>query len=135
MSASHGHGIFLALCAGCHRLGGEGQVFGPDLAGAKVHGKEAILRAILEPNLDVQADYATCVAETKEGESLVGIKTSQNASTLTLRRLGGGPTVWLLADIQSIQTQSWSLMPEGLEQGFSLQDMADLLDYLLTTTP
>jgi len=132
---NHGHSLFLGLCAGCHRLGGEGQVFGPGLAGAKVRGKEAILRAILEPNRDVQPDYATCVAETKEGESLVGIKTSQNASTLTLRRLGGGPTVWLLADLQSIQTQSWSLMPEGLEQGFSLQDMADLLDYILTATP
>jgi putative membrane-bound dehydrogenase-like protein len=132
---SHGHDLFVGLCAGCHRLGGEGQVFGPDLAGSKVHGKEAILRAILEPNLAVRPDYATCVAETKEGESLVGIRISQNASTLTLRRLGGGPTVWLLADIQSLQTQSWSLMPEGLEQGFSLQDMADLLDYVLTATP
>jgi putative membrane-bound dehydrogenase-like protein len=132
---SHGHDLFVGLCAGCHRLGGEGQVFGPDLAGAKVRGREGILRAILEPNLHVQADCATCVAETKEGESLVGIKTSQNASTLTLRRLGGGPTVWLLADIQSIQSQSWSLMPEGLEQGLSVQDMADLLDYVLTATP
>jgi len=132
-AGGHGHDLFLALCAGCHRSGGEGQVFGPDLAGAKVHGKQAILRAILEPNLDVQAEYATCVAETRGGESLVGIKTSQNTSTLTLRRFGGGPMVWLLEDIRSIRTQPWSLMPEGLEQGLSLQDMADLLDYLLTT--
>ena len=131
----HGHGLFQALCAACHRLGGEGQVFGPDLAGAKVRGKEPILRAILEPNRVVRADYATCVGETREGESLVGIQMSQDASTLTLRRLGVGPTVWLMADIQSVRTESWSLMPEGLEQGLSPQDMADLLDYVMTAAP
>jgi putative membrane-bound dehydrogenase-like protein len=129
----HGHELFLGLCAACHRLGGEGQAFGPDLAGAKVHGKAAILSAILEPNREVQSDYATCVARTKEGETLVGIKTSQNASTFTLRGLDGGLAAWLLADIQSVQTPSWSLMPEGLSEGFSLQDMADLLDYIVTT--
>jgi putative membrane-bound dehydrogenase-like protein len=128
---SHGHDLFLGLCAACHRSGAEGQAFGPDLAGAKALGKEAVLRAILEPNRDVQADYATCVARTKEGETLVGIKISQSASTLTLRGLDGGAAAWLLADIQTVETPSWSLMPEGLEQGFSLQDMADLLDFIL----
>jgi putative membrane-bound dehydrogenase-like protein len=131
----HGHALFLARCAGCHRLGGEGRVFGPDLAGAKVRGKEAILRAILEPNREVQADYTTCVARSNEGQSLVGIKASQSASTLTLRQLDGTLAVWLLEDLQSIQTQSWSLMPEGLEQGLSLEDMADLLHYVLTAAP
>ena len=130
--AGHGHGLFLGRCAGCHRLGGEGQAFGPDLAGAKVRGKEAILRAMLEPNREMRPGCATCVAQTKEGESLFGIKVAQSASTLTLRRLDVGAIVWLLSDLQFWQTQSWSLMPEGLAQGLSLQDMADLLDYVLT---
>jgi putative membrane-bound dehydrogenase-like protein len=133
--AVRGHRLFLALCAGCHRLGGEGQFFGPDLAGARVRGRQAVLEAIIEPNRRVRPEYATCVARTNEGESLVGIKTSQSASTLNLRRLDGVQIAWLLADLQSIQTQSWSLMPEGLEQGLSLEDMADLLDYVLTAAP
>jgi putative membrane-bound dehydrogenase-like protein len=133
--ASHGRELFLGRCAACHRLGGEGQAFGPDLAGAKVRGRDAILRAILEPNREVRPSGATCVVETREGERMVGIKVSQGPSTLTLRCLDSGATVWLLEDIQALDTQSWSLMPEGLEQGLSLQDMADLLDYVLTAVP
>jgi putative heme-binding domain-containing protein len=112
-------------------LGGEGRAFGPGLAAARIQGKEATLTAILEPNRDVAADYATCLAETREGESLLGRETAKNDSTLTLLQPMGGPVAWLLADIQSRQTQSWSLMPEGLEQGLTLQQMADLLEYVL----
>jgi len=132
-AVSRGHDIFLARCAACHRLGGEGRAFGPGLAAARIQGKEATLTAILEPNRDVAADYATCLAETREGESLLGRETAKNDSTLTLLPPTGGPVVWLLADIQSRQTQSWSLMPEGLEQALTLQQMADLLDYVLAT--
>ncbi len=129
---AHGREMYVNLCAGCHGAGGGVRSLGPDLSGAKVRGKEAVLRAILEPNLRTRPDFATCVAQTKEGETLVGVKMSQNASTLTLWLLGSGPTVWLMADIQSLRTESWSLMPEGLEQAFSLQDMADLLDFIFS---
>ncbi len=131
--ASHGHDLFLARCAACHRLGGEGRAFGPDLAATKTQGREAILDAILDPSRDLAPGYETCVAETKEGESLLGTKTSENATTVTFNLVNLGPTAWLLADLASVETRSWSLMPDGLEAGLSPQDMADLLDYLLLT--
>jgi hypothetical protein len=34
-------------------------------------------------------------------------------------------------NIQYLQTQQWSLMPEGLEEGLTPQGMADLLEYVL----
>jgi putative heme-binding domain-containing protein len=130
---SQGRQIFLARCAACHRLGGEGQGLGPDLAGAKAGGKERILDAILEPNRDVALQYAACVVETKDGEDLVGIKTEETDRTLTLRQPNGVAMVWPLASIQSVQTQPWSLMPEGLEQGLELESLADLLEYIMAT--
>jgi len=41
---------FSLACAECHRLSREGSRLGPDLAGAKILGKEKLLSAILEPN-------------------------------------------------------------------------------------
>jgi len=36
------------------------------------------------------------------------------------------------SDIKRMQSQGQSLMPEGLEAGLSLQDLADLIEYIET---
>ena len=130
--AEHGRGVFLGRCAACHRLGNEGSDFGPDLTAARLGGREKILSALLQPNLDVNPDYATSVVETRDGRSLVGTLASASPLTITLRQLGKGHEVWPRLNVQEIRTETWSLMPEGLEQGLSQQDMADLLAYIMT---
>ena len=65
---------------------------------------------------------------------VVGVISDRNALTLTVRQPGGLATVWARECVQSIDTQPWSLMPEGLEQGLATQDLADLLEYL-TSAP
>ena len=129
--ASRGRQIFEARCVGCHRLGGDGQTFGPDLRGAKMRGKEGLLRAILVPGLDIAPGYTTQVLETGAGENLIGVKSSENPSTIALRQPNGVEFVWPRANIQSIQAQPWSLMPEGLEEALSPDEMAGLLEYIL----
>jgi len=44
---------------------------------------------------------------------------------------GGAETVIARANIASLQGQGRSLMPEGLEEGLQLQDMADLMEFIL----
>jgi putative heme-binding domain-containing protein len=136
-AADRGRGIFLARCAACHPPDHEVQALGPELVSAKIYGKERTLRAILEPNADVRRDYPTCVVETPEGEALIGLLRNENAATITVQQLNGVAVVLPRANIQYLQAQPWSLMPEGLEEGFAPQDMADLLSYILrpTTTP
>ena len=130
--ASRGRGQFMDRCAACHQLAGTGQTLGPSLAGFKVWGRERILTAILEPSLEIAPAYATTVVETKLGEVLIGIKSDQGPATFTLRQPGGLATVWALESVRTMETQPWSLMPEGLEQGMEPQDMADLLEYIVT---
>jgi putative heme-binding domain-containing protein len=131
-SAERGRALFRARCADCHRFGSEGQWFGPDLTAARAGGKEKILSSILEPSLSVVPAYSTWIVETKEGENLVGIKADDDLATITLRQPGGVQLVWPRLNVRSAQNPDWSLMPDGLEEGFSLQDMADLLQYLMT---
>jgi putative heme-binding domain-containing protein len=77
------------------------------------------------------------VVETAEGEPLIGLLRDENPVTITLQRFNGTQVLLPRSNIRYLQAQSWSLMPEGLEIGFTPQNMADLLEYILrpTTTP
>jgi putative membrane-bound dehydrogenase-like protein len=130
--AERGRGIFIARCAACHRVAGPGQGLGPDLVAARIGGKSRILSAILEPNADVQPEGAACVVETAGAEILPGLLMNDNPATITLGQPNGVRIVVRRANVLFLQTQSWSLMPTGLEEGLSLQDMADLLEYVMT---
>jgi putative membrane-bound dehydrogenase-like protein len=136
-NAARGRPIFLDRCAACHVPSGELQSVGPQLAGAKVLGKDKILTAILEPNAQVRPDYPTCVADTTQGEVLVGVLRDENEVTITVWPASGVPVVLPRASLASLEAQPWSLMPEGLEDGLTPQGMADLLADLLgpTATP
>jgi putative membrane-bound dehydrogenase-like protein len=129
---SRGRELFRARCAACHAFGGQGSFLGPELASAKVAGKEKLLLAILEPNAIQKPGYTPSAVQTKPGELLLGVVRDENLKTLTLRQPNGKEAVWPRDNIEYVQPQPWSLMPDGLVQGLSTQDVADLLDYLMT---
>jgi putative membrane-bound dehydrogenase-like protein len=128
-----GREIFRLRCAQCHLSAGAGQGngLGPDLLEAKTFTKDHLLTRIIEPNVSVRPDYATQVVESKAGDYLVGILSDENRWTLTLTQIEGARLVWPQLNVSVVRPQSWSLMPDGLEQGLSVQDMADLIEYLL----
>jgi putative heme-binding domain-containing protein len=105
--------------------------FGPDLRAAKTRGREAILRSIVIPSFEIAAGYSTQVIETGMGENLMALKSTENPSAVTLRQPGGAEFVLPRSNIRFIQAENWSMMPEGLEEGLSPSEMADLLEYVL----
>jgi putative membrane-bound dehydrogenase-like protein len=127
-----GQSIFNARCSACHQYGTQGYALGPDLERVRLSGKEAMLNAIVEPNVGLGTNYQTSVLYTQTGQNLIGIVSSENLTTLTLRQPGGAQMVWPRSNAQSIAPQPWSLMPVGMEQGLSLQNVADLLEFLMT---
>jgi putative membrane-bound dehydrogenase-like protein len=131
--ASNGQPIFQARCAQCHRLAGQGQALGPDLASIRANGKEKLLVSILDPNREVVPQFASYQVETKEGESLAGLLVNESANSVTLRMAGGVESVIRRDSIASLQSLGKSLMPEGLEEGLSQQGMADLLEFIVAT--
>ena len=130
--AERGRATFTARCSNCHRLEGTGRELGPNLAAAKVLGKEKLLSAILEPSAAIEPGYETSVVPTFEGQNLVGIKTDDNLTTITLRQPRGESVVYPHLNVRNVYAQPWSLMPAGLERGLTSQDLADLLEYLMT---
>jgi putative heme-binding domain-containing protein len=134
-AADRGQESFAARCAACHQQGGGRQAIGPDLVSARVYGKQRILTAILEPNAKARHDYLTYVVETAEGENVIGLLRAENAVTISLQQLNGRNVMLPRNNIQYLQAQPWSLMPEGTEAGLTPQGMADLLEYVLALAP
>jgi putative heme-binding domain-containing protein len=107
-----------------------GQVIGPDLSGLGSRPKEAILVDLLDPSRVVSADYVSYSLVTRAGDTLVGVLAAETATSVTLRRAGQPDETILRSQIQDWRAEGKSLMPDGLEQGMSVEDMADLLEFL-----
>ncbi len=130
--AARGHEQYLARCQVCHRAGGEGMALGPDLITVKTKGREALLTAILDPHKEVAPQYIAFDVITKDANTYTGIITRDEATGLSLKIMGGAEINLPRANIRGSTSSGKSLMPEGLESGMSVSDMADLLSFIET---
>jgi len=127
-----GKAVFQQRCQSCHRLGSDGFAVGPDLTGARNGGKEKLLVNLLDPNREVPPNYFAYAVDTREGDSYAGLIVNETASSVTVRQSLGIEVVVPRSQIAKMQASRLSLMPEGLEEGLTSQDLADLLDFLLS---
>jgi putative heme-binding domain-containing protein len=79
----------------------------------------------------VAPGYGAEVVQTADGQLAMGIVEDETQQELVLRQPAGGWLVVPRPNLQSAQREPWSMMPEGLEQGLSVQDLANLLEYLV----
>jgi putative heme-binding domain-containing protein len=131
--SAKGATVFANTCALCHFLRGQGHAVGPSLAALADKTPADFLTAILDPNAAVEPRFIAYNIETKDGRSLNGIVSAETATTLTLVQGGGGQETVLRSDIQEMRASGLSLMPEGLEQSMTPQDLANLIAYLKTS--
>jgi putative heme-binding domain-containing protein len=129
-NAKKGHAHFTALCAGCHRLRGEGSEVGPDLNMVATKPVEWMLHAILDPSQAVEARYRAWTLQLDGGESISGIIAAETANNLVLRYAGNPEVPVLRTQIREMTPMKESLMPAGFESALQPQDMADLLAWV-----
>ncbi|PYJ00879.1 MAG: hypothetical protein DME25_19575, partial [Verrucomicrobia bacterium] len=125
--------VFANNCEVCHYLRGRGNNVGPNLASLTQKSPSDFLTAILDPNAAVEPRFIAYNIETKDGRSLTGVISAETATTLTLVQGGGAVEKILRGDIEEIRATGLSLMPEGLEQAITPQDLSDLIAYLNTS--
>ncbi len=130
--ATRGRLRYQEKCYVCHRAGDEGLVLGPDLASVKSRGREALLAAILDPHSEVAPQYIAYDITTKDGNAYTGIVTRDDLNGVALKIMGGADVSIPRVNIRGTTSAGLSLMPEGLEAGMSVQDMADLLTFIET---
>ena len=125
----HGRAVFQKNCASCHTLFGEGRMVGPDLTGAQRTDLDYVLINVMDPSALVGHAYRVTIVELKDGRVINGIVKAEDASTLTLQTATDRIVV-ATQDIEERQQQSVSMMPEGLLNRLSIQDVRDLVKYL-----
>jgi putative membrane-bound dehydrogenase-like protein len=121
-------------CSACHRHGGRGGNIGPDLTRLKEsNSRERVLTSVLEPSREVAPHYETWILVTDDGKTHVGQRLPK----------GGDDGIEPYADptgrrfelksetITHRQASPVSIMPAGLEKNLSIEDMRDLVTFLL----
>ena len=135
LKADRGRGktLFKKTCATCHRLETEGFEVGPDLLAAlKNKTREQLVIDILDPSREVDPRYQNYVVTTKKGQTVTGMIATETASSVTLRRGEKAEDVLLRSQIEDITATGKSVMPDNLETQLSKQELADLIEYLLS---
>ena len=127
----NGKTVFNRVCATCHMIGNTGFEFGPKLTeiGTKMP-KEELLRSIVHPSAGIAFNYEGWELTLKDGSTLTGIVSSKTETEVELRLPGGNKMNLKRSDIQTMKKLNESLMPEGLHQSMTQQELADLLDFL-----
>jgi len=128
---ARGEAIYQRACASCHQISGQkGSAFGPDLATVRNRQKEFILTDILQPNRSIADGYALWTVQLKNGSSASGVVASETANSITLRDPAGKETTFPRSDVANMEASELSAMPQGLENGISVAEMADLLAFI-----
>src|SRR5690606_15319639 len=129
-SVGMGQKVFDRLCVKCHRIDGRGHEVGPDISDVRNRSREALLYDILDPNQKVEPRFADFVVVTLDGRAFNGLMVSETAEAIILRQPEGKEQTIPRNEIDEISASGKSLMPEGIEKEISVQEMADLLEYL-----
>jgi putative heme-binding domain-containing protein len=126
-----GKTVFMNTCSVCHQVNNEGLDFGPKLTeiGSK-YPREGLLEAIVHPSKGISFGYEGWEIKLKDGSTLTGIITSKTETDIDLKLPGGVKQHIKTRDVKSMKELKESMMPEGLHESMSKQDLVNLLGYL-----
>ena len=134
--AGQGKQIFADLkglaCAKCHRVSGsEGGEVGPDLAGVGAkYNRDQLVESILYPSKQILDGYQQTLIETSAGKKIIGIVRGESATEVMLIDVDNKKHVIKKEEIEDRKLSNVSAMPDGLQNGLSLQDFANVIAYL-----
>ena len=130
-NAVEGERVFSNSCNLCHQVNDLGYDFGPKLTeiGSKLP-KEGLLASIVNPSAGIGFGYEGWELKMKDGSTYSGIFASKTETDIDIKFPGGARKQLKTSDVKSMTAMKQSMMPEGLYQNMSTQDMANLLEYL-----
>lgn len=124
-----------ATCSQCHQANGSGGQVGPALNGVleRWKGDHAnVLREILEPSHRIDPKYAVHLIVTVDGESISGIVASEDKKSVSVLANPESKELTVVAkdDIEEMVRTSTSMMPKGLLDRYSREEVLELLSYV-----
>ncbi len=120
-----------AACSSCHAIGYLGGRVGPDLTRiGRVRSKLELLEAIVDPSASIIRSYEPVLVMTSDGRVINGLVTERTPDELVLVT---GPNQYErvpVDQVEAMKQSTVSVMPAGLDQQLTRQELADLLEFL-----
>jgi len=134
-SFANGKQMFkVANCVACHKLDGEGNLFGPELAklDAKLRPVD-VLKELIEPSFKINEKYQSYLFELTSGKVLTGLILEQNQEMVKIIEnplAKAEPLVLKIAEIDDQQKSPVSMMPKGLLDKLTRDEILDLVAFV-----
>jgi putative heme-binding domain-containing protein len=131
----HGRELFrTASCLSCHRMSDTGNAFGPELSklDAAMTPLE-IARHILEPSLKIEEKYRSATVLTDDGRSITGLVVEETPTEIAIVEnplVKAAPLRIRRSDIEARTTSPVSVMPKGLLDPLTRDEVLDLIAYV-----
>jgi putative heme-binding domain-containing protein len=129
--AKKGQQVFALACAACHRYKGKGGNIGPNLDAYQLNNPGFLIPAVVDPSLGIREEYAGFNVTTKDNQLLTGFIAQNAPQFIVLRDLAQNSITLPRNEIKNLQAMPVSLMPEGLLDALTPQQVQDLFSYLM----
>ena len=118
-------------CIACHSISKGEKMKGPYMGQVgSIMNREQIAESILKPNASISQGFATVMITAKGNKSYMGFVTEETAAKVVLRDIGGNVTTIKASDIVSRKELKNSMMPAGLANALSYEELASLVTFL-----
>ncbi len=121
----------LAGCYKCHRVEGRGADVGPDLSLIGRTERKWIAESILQPSAVVAPHYQAWKIETTDGRTLTGLLIGTYLDVSEYIDEKGKRFKLTAGEVADVRAAKNSIMPDGLLDGLTDQEVRDLLAYLM----
>lgn len=118
-------------CVACHSISKGEKMKGPFMGQVgSIMNREQITESILKPNASISQGFATVMITAKGNKSYTGFVTEETAARVVLRDIGGNVYAVKTSDILSRKEMKTSMMPAGLANSLSYEELASLVTFL-----
>jgi putative heme-binding domain-containing protein len=118
-------------CIACHTLSKTEKPKGPFMGQiGSIMTRQQIAESIIKPNASISQGFASVMITAKGDKTYMGFVTEQTADRVVLRNIAGEVFTINTADILSRKEMETSMMPAGLANSLSYQELASLVTFL-----
>ncbi len=118
-------------CSSCHQIGYLGGKVGPNLSNiGSVRTERDLLEAIVYPSASFVRSFEPCTVLTKGGDDYSGVLKKDSVDEVILATGPNAEVRLARADIAEMRPGKVSVMPSGLADQLSKQELADLVAFL-----
>jgi putative membrane-bound dehydrogenase-like protein len=129
-----GQSVFMgqkAACSSCHAIGYLGGKIGPDLTKiGEIRTERDLLESIIAPSASFVRSYEPMTVATTDGRVLSGLVKKDAPDELVLTIAADQEARVPRGEVEEIRPATVSVMPAGLDQQLTPQELADLVAFL-----